>query len=103
MFGVAPGTSHKTNHNAMESCACDSLFTNVGLTDDGDVWWEGMSDVPPENMTDWNGKPYDVKTRDPKKEPAAQKNSRFCVPLTNCPVVDPAWDDPKGMSKVFVF
>lgn len=96
MFGVAPGTSHTTNHNAMESCKHDALFTNVALTPDGDVWWEGLSDAPPAGTKDWLGVEYDPATRDKKENPAAQKNSRFCVPLTNCPSVDPAWDDPKG-------
>jgi phosphoenolpyruvate carboxykinase (GTP) len=102
-FGVAPGTSDATNPNAMATFATNSLFTNVGVTDDGDVYWEGMDAVPDAAVTDWKGntgwKPSFKPNGkvDTKTNPAAHPNSRFTAPLSQCPILDDAWDSPEGV------
>jgi phosphoenolpyruvate carboxykinase (GTP) len=87
-FGVAPGTGESTNQTAMETVRSDTVFTNVALTPEGDVWWEGMTDTAPGNLTDWQGNPWTPK--DGKL--AAHPNSRFCVPLANCPQLVSDWE-----------
>jgi len=92
-FGVAPGTSEKSNYNAMKMLEHDSIFTNVATTADGDVWWEGIDTAPPPGLIDWQGKPYDPKSG----AKAAHPNSRFTTPMTNNPVLSPKADDPQGV------
>lgn len=92
-FGVAPGTSDDTNPNAMKCVEKDTIFTNVALTEDGDVWWEGMTKEPPAKLTDWKGQPWTPDCGRPSSHP----NARFTAPMVNNPVLDEKADDPEGV------